>query len=213
MTPSGCPVTSGFPIRRSPDQSLFDSSPRLVAACHVLHRLSTPRHPPRTLSNLTTLMRDCQTAVPTTWFALLPTGPLVRSSIIPALKIPGLDHTAASLQMEQHDPATKTKLEPVVRPQVDLPKKRLTPHQRGIRRRQICVRFFNCQRAKPLDDTGSYPRHRQGRTSYVSISVLCVNISTNFFRRRACPLALQAAAANLRTKAPAAETRPGPHGS
>ena len=28
-------------------------SPKLIAACHVLHRLSAPRHPPSTLSNLT----------------------------------------------------------------------------------------------------------------------------------------------------------------
>ena len=62
MTPSGCPVTPGFPIRRSPDHSLFDSYPRHIAAYHVLHRLSTPRHPPCTLSNLTTLMRGCHDA-------------------------------------------------------------------------------------------------------------------------------------------------------
>jgi hypothetical protein len=61
VTPSGCPVTPGFPIRRSPDHSLFDSSPRHIAACHVLHRLSTPRHPPCTLSSLTTLTRGCRT--------------------------------------------------------------------------------------------------------------------------------------------------------
>ncbi len=60
MTPSGCPVTPGFPIRKSPDQSSFDSSPGLIAAYHVLHRLSTPRHPPCTLSSLTTLIRGCQ---------------------------------------------------------------------------------------------------------------------------------------------------------
>ena len=59
MTPSGCPVTPGFPIRKSPDQSSFDSSPRHIAAYHVLRRLSTPRHPPCTLSNLTALMRGC----------------------------------------------------------------------------------------------------------------------------------------------------------
>ena len=59
MTPSGCPVTPGFPIRRSPDQSLLDSSPRHIAAYHVLHRLSTPRHPPCTLHSLTTFMRGC----------------------------------------------------------------------------------------------------------------------------------------------------------
>ena len=36
----------GFPIRKSPDQSLFSGSPRLIAAVHVLHRLQMPRHPP-----------------------------------------------------------------------------------------------------------------------------------------------------------------------
>jgi hypothetical protein len=44
----------GFPIRRSPDQSLVDGSPRLIAATHVLHRLSAPRHPPHALSSLVT---------------------------------------------------------------------------------------------------------------------------------------------------------------
>ena len=32
------------------------SSPGLIAAYHVLHRLSAPRHPPYTLSNLTALI-------------------------------------------------------------------------------------------------------------------------------------------------------------
>ncbi len=59
MAPSGCPVTPGFPIRKSPDQSMFDCSPGHIAAYHVLHRLSTPRHPPCTLNSLTTLMRGC----------------------------------------------------------------------------------------------------------------------------------------------------------
>lgn len=58
MTPSGCPVTPGFPIRTSPDHCAFDHSPELFAAYHVLLRLSTPRHPPCTLSSLTTLMRS-----------------------------------------------------------------------------------------------------------------------------------------------------------
>jgi hypothetical protein len=34
-------------------------SPRLIAACHVLHRLSSPRHPPCTLNSLTKL--ECLT--------------------------------------------------------------------------------------------------------------------------------------------------------
>ena len=43
----------GCPIRKSPDQSLFSGSPKLIAASHVLHRLPTPRHPPIALSCLT----------------------------------------------------------------------------------------------------------------------------------------------------------------
>ncbi len=46
-------IGMGFPIRRSPGQSLFSGSPRLIAASHVLHRLSAPRHPSYTLINLT----------------------------------------------------------------------------------------------------------------------------------------------------------------
>jgi hypothetical protein len=42
----------GFPIRKSSDQSSVDSSPRLIAASYVLHRLLVPRHPPCALINL-----------------------------------------------------------------------------------------------------------------------------------------------------------------
>ena len=59
VTPSGCPVESGCPIRKSPDQNLFGGSPELIAAYNVLHRLCTPRHPPYTLSSLTTFMDSC----------------------------------------------------------------------------------------------------------------------------------------------------------
>ena len=44
----------GFPIRKSSDQRSVDSSPRLIAASYVLHRLSMPRHPPCALKNLLT---------------------------------------------------------------------------------------------------------------------------------------------------------------
>jgi hypothetical protein len=46
---------TGFPIRKSTDQSLVGGSPWLFAATHVLHRLSEPRHPPHALSSLVTL--------------------------------------------------------------------------------------------------------------------------------------------------------------
>ena len=45
----------GCPIRKSQDR-LVCSSPGLIAAYHVLRRLSAPRHPPYTLSNLTALI-------------------------------------------------------------------------------------------------------------------------------------------------------------
>src|ERR1700743_1479768 len=37
---------AGCPIRKSSDIMLVCSSPKLIAAYHVLHRLSDPRHPP-----------------------------------------------------------------------------------------------------------------------------------------------------------------------
>src|SRR5687767_15434122 len=44
----------GSPIRTPWDHSSVDSSPRPIAASHVLHRLLVPRHPPFALDNLTT---------------------------------------------------------------------------------------------------------------------------------------------------------------
>ena len=47
MTPAGLPHSDISGSKRA------CRSPKLFAACHVLHRLSVPRHPPSTLSNLT----------------------------------------------------------------------------------------------------------------------------------------------------------------
>ena len=49
-------MMSGFPIRKSTDQCSVDSSPWLIAATHVLHRLQMPRHPPFALSSLEELI-------------------------------------------------------------------------------------------------------------------------------------------------------------
>src|SRR5262245_50816307 len=48
----------GFPIRKSPDRRSFSSSPRLIAAIHVLHRLLVPRHPPFALFLLMFAVRE-----------------------------------------------------------------------------------------------------------------------------------------------------------
>ena len=47
MTPGG------FPHSEIPGSKLACSSPRLIAACHVLHRRHVPRHPPCALYYLT----------------------------------------------------------------------------------------------------------------------------------------------------------------
>ena len=45
-------LVPGFPIRTSSDQRSVGSSPRLIAASNVLHRLPVPRHPPCALKHL-----------------------------------------------------------------------------------------------------------------------------------------------------------------
>jgi hypothetical protein len=42
----------GFPHSEIPGSKPACGSPRLIAACHVLHRLLAPRHPPYALSSL-----------------------------------------------------------------------------------------------------------------------------------------------------------------
>ena len=44
---------SGFPHSEIPGSKPACGSPRLIAACHVLHRLLVPRHSPYALSSLT----------------------------------------------------------------------------------------------------------------------------------------------------------------
>jgi hypothetical protein len=57
----------GSPIRTPWDHSSVDSSPRPIAASHVLHRLLVPRHPPSALKNLTkTITTKLQKPHPTT---------------------------------------------------------------------------------------------------------------------------------------------------
>src|ERR1700691_6607926 len=49
--PGFCP--GGFPHSEISGSTPVCGSPKLIAACHVLHRLFLPRHPPCALSSLT----------------------------------------------------------------------------------------------------------------------------------------------------------------
>ena len=46
---TGYPLRGGLPHSEIPGSPIARISPGLVAACHVLHRLSVPRHPPNAL--------------------------------------------------------------------------------------------------------------------------------------------------------------------
>ena len=50
-------LVPGFPIRTSSDPRSVGSSPRHIAASHVLHRLPVPRHPPCALKHLQILQK------------------------------------------------------------------------------------------------------------------------------------------------------------
>ena len=57
----------GCPIRKSSDITLVCSSPKLIAAYHVLHRLSEPRHPPYALCCFKKV-RNCSSVTTTLLF-------------------------------------------------------------------------------------------------------------------------------------------------
>ena len=69
-------IEGGFPHSEIRGSKLVRSSPRLIAAYHVLHRLSAPRHPPNALKTLDrshyrypsqgSVIRDRQSGMPTT---------------------------------------------------------------------------------------------------------------------------------------------------
>ena len=49
---TGYPLRGGLPHSEIPGSPIARISPGLFAACHVLHRLSVPRHPPNALKTL-----------------------------------------------------------------------------------------------------------------------------------------------------------------
>ena len=65
----------GFPHSEISGSKLICSSPKLIAACHVLHRLLMPRHSPCALFSLTS---SEQAPYPSPW-------PKVQGSLIPLL--------------------------------------------------------------------------------------------------------------------------------
>src|SRR6266446_5228816 len=65
MTPAG------FPHSDIPGSKLVCSSPRLIAAYHVLRRLLVPRHPPCALSSLTGNTKVLQLCLPSVSYSIV----------------------------------------------------------------------------------------------------------------------------------------------
>jgi hypothetical protein len=65
MTPAG------FPHSDIPGSKLVCSSPRLIAAYHVLHRLLVPRHPPCALSSLTGISKVHSLCLPSVSYSVV----------------------------------------------------------------------------------------------------------------------------------------------
>ena len=113
----GTLLPTGFPIQKSSDQRIFGSSPRLIAAYHVFHRLSAPRHPPVALINLfslelpslslfnckrTTASRRCRTQSGSIWRIIRKISQ-TKSKITPGrhsqlVEVEGIEPTTSSLQ-------------------------------------------------------------------------------------------------------------------
>src|SRR6185295_11354377 len=94
MTPAGLPHSE------IPGSKRVCRSPRLIAACRVLHRRSAPRHPPFTLSSLTIkYLRREKTNLVFLFRALT----LVRSSRIPSVLVARFCFQRSSSGREGHD--------------------------------------------------------------------------------------------------------------
>src|SRR3954452_273868 len=91
-------LVRGSPIRTSSDQRSVDSSPSLIAASYVLHRLLVPRHPPCALNNLAT-----QKSHPST------PGRTSMSGPTPTLLLQSQKMLASTVQFSTYDqtPATR----------------------------------------------------------------------------------------------------------
>ena len=66
-------LAGGFPHSEIHGSKLVRSSPWLIAAYHVLHRLSAPRHPPNTLKALDRSHCRCPSDLPILWTRRLST--------------------------------------------------------------------------------------------------------------------------------------------
>ena len=86
-----CRRSGGLPHSEIPGSALARSSPRLIAACYVLHRLSMPRHPPDALAYLIPCAR-CQMREG-------PSSPQRRQNLVSKLQHPGMSRSVRAMSL------------------------------------------------------------------------------------------------------------------
>ena len=158
----------GFPIRKSSDLSSVDSSPRLIAASYVLHRLLVPRHPPCAFNNLTTKM-----LASTVQFSKYGrTQPTITAYPTPPTNRDSADGSTAELARRRH-PTQKRRLfpqdptayhsHPLPTPPVPTPTTHRRRSERLNRRAPSCTRHSNKHRDRIASVPPMSTRHRHIR--------------------------------------------------
>ncbi len=104
-------LVPGFPIRTSSDPRSVDSSPRLIAASYVLHRLPVPRHPPCALKHLQTQNQLIQKEIAQQNTTPQPPPPKGRHSCCGSLMLATTIHKSNTTPHHQSE-ATTLPLEP-----------------------------------------------------------------------------------------------------
>ena len=79
--PRNSVIEGGFPHSEIRGSKLVRSSPRLIAAYHVLHRLSAPRHPPNALKSLDRSHHQCPSRSAADRSSVLANGSIGRTLI------------------------------------------------------------------------------------------------------------------------------------
>ena len=91
----------GLPHSETPGSKDVCSSPRFIAACHVLHRLHVPRHSPYALNNFTKVvsLRNATTSISTLSKNILCSTWEQNSSLLKKLvELAGIEPTTSWLQ-------------------------------------------------------------------------------------------------------------------
>ena len=86
-----CRRSGGLPHSEILGSTLARSSPRLIATCYVLHRLSMPRHPPDALAYLIPCAR-CQMREG-------PSSPQRRQNLVSKLQHPGKSRSVRAMSL------------------------------------------------------------------------------------------------------------------